>query len=479
MLRNAILAAFASLAVFAGAPAGAEALALAPNVEVANCTAEQKTKAQRAAAAYARAIPAARRAYFRTHKSAGQRRAFVRAQQAKLRRLRVAAACALVVPPPPLGPTVVPAAASPCMLAPNQRSTANELNWGFPLFHEGPLHTAGALPTAGQVRALVVAVDFSDAPAGLDAAQLAATAVSGLGRFEEYSYGRFSASAQIVTGWRRMPRPASSYASLSDGGDGARVFFTEVTGLVDAEVDFSTIDFVFVLAPGMAPYQRAGNPAWSVFPGRGFTRDGKEIRHATTMMRAFTQAHQDIASVANHELAHSLGLPESYRQTSTGTSFDLVGMWDLMSEPNQHHFLAWHKYRLGWIEQSQVTCLDAAGQVQVTLTPVETPRGMKAVVVRTGASNAYVVEVRRKIGLDANICREGVLVYTVDSQVDNGGGPIRVQRAAEDLPGEERQRCGTLYNAPFDVGQTFEDASVRVTVVRSSGSDYAVEVVRK
>ena len=106
-----------------------------------------------------------------------------------------------------------------------------------------------------------------------------------------------------------MPRPASSYASLSDGGDGARVFLSEVTGLVDAEVDFSAIDFVIVVAPGLAPFQRAGNPAWSVFPGRGFTRDGREIRHATTLMRAFTLAHQDIASTANHELAHSLGLP--------------------------------------------------------------------------------------------------------------------------------------------------------------------------
>ncbi len=365
------------------------------------------------------------------------------------------------------------------MLAPNQRATANELNWGFPLFHEGPLNTAGALPTAGHVRALVVAVDFSDAPASQDAAQLANITVSGLGRFEEYSYGRFSASAQIVTGWRRMPRPASSYASLSDGGDGARVFLGEVTGLVDAEADFSAIDFVIVVAPGLAPFQRAGNPAWSVFPGRGFIRDGREIRHATTLMRAFTLAHQDIASTANHELAHSLGLPEAYQQTSGGTRFDLVGMWDLMSQPNQHHFLAWHKYRLGWIEQAQVTCVDAPSQAQVTLSPLETRGGMKAVVVRMSPSQAYVVEVRRKIGLDGNLCREGVLVYTVDSQVDNGGGPIRVQRAAEDVSGPDRDRCDTLYNAPFEVGQTFEDASVRVAVVRSSGSDYVVDVTRK
>jgi len=328
------------------------------------------------------------------------------------------------------------------------------------------------------MRAVVIAVDFSDAPATQDAAQLASTTVSGLDRFSEYSYGWFSASAQIVSGWRRMPQPASSYASLSDGGGGARTFLNEATGLVDSEVDFADIDVVFVLAPGLAQHQQAGNPAWSVFPGGGFVRDGNEIRHATTMMRAFTQAHQDIASIANHEVAHSLGLPEAYQQSITGTRFDLVGMWDLMSEPNEHHFLAWHKYRLGWIPPTQITCIDSPREAEAILTPVETGAGMKAVVVRTTPSQAYVVEARRKIGLDGDLCNEGILVYTVDSQVDNGGGPVRIQLAVADVP-EEQNRCGTLHNAPWQPGQTFEDANVRVSVVASSGFDYSVIVTRK
>ncbi|CAN5285051.1 M6 family metalloprotease domain-containing protein [soil metagenome] len=470
MLRIlAILTLLAAVAIVAPGGAG----------NVATCTPEQKAKAQRAADAYARAIPQKRRAYFKTHKSAAQRKAFVKAQQAKLRKLRASAACTVPPPPPPPGPVIVPTASSPCMLAPNQRATEIELTLGFPLFHEGPVNTAGALPTGGQVRAVVIAVDFPDVPATQDAAPLASTTVSGLGRFEEYSYGRFSVSTQIVPGWRRMPRPASSYASLSDGGDGARTFLSEATGVVDAEVDFSNVGFVFVLTPGMAPFQRAGNPAWSVFPGRGFTRDGNEIRHATTMMRAFTQAQQDIASTANHEVAHSLGLPEAYQQTSSGTRFDLVGMWDPMSQPNQHHFLAWHGYRLGWIEQGQITCIDSPRDAQATLTPLETRAGMKAIVVRTTPTQAYVVEARRKLGLDSNLCKEGVLVYTVDSQVENGGGPIRVQRAAEDVPGEERNRCDTLYNAPFQPGQTFEDASVKVSVLATTGSSYTVAVTRK
>ena len=89
-------------------------------------------------------------------------------------------------------------------------------------------------------------------------------------------------------------------------------------------------------------------------------------------------------------------------------------------------------------------------------------------VVRTAPSNAYVVEARRRVGLGSNCCKEGVLVYTVDSQVSNGGGPVLVQRAAEDVPGEEQNRCGTLYNAPYTTGQTFEDANVRVTVTAAT-----------
>jgi M6 family metalloprotease-like protein len=365
------------------------------------------------------------------------------------------------------------------MLAPNQRSADNELTWGFPLFHEGPINTAGALPTGGHVRAVVIAVDFSDAPATQDAAQLAASTVSGLDRFGEYSYGLFGASAQIVPGWRRMPRPVTDYASLSDGGPGARVFLEEATALVDAEVDFAGVQFVYVLAPGLATHERAGNPAWSVFTGRGVTRDGNEIRHATTMIRAFTTPFQNIPGIANHELAHSLGLPENYQLISGGaTRFDLVGMWDLMSIPNQHHFLAWHKYRLGWLDQPQVECVDSPRTVQTSLSPIETPGGMEAVVIRTAPSFAYVVETRRNIGLDGNLCREGVLIYTVDSQVDNGGGPVVVQRAGEDVPGPERDRCGTLYNAPFQPGQTFSDANVRISVLESSGSHFTVEVAR-
>jgi WD40 repeat protein len=58
------------------------------------CTAAERTRRGRAVAKYKREMAAARRAYFRTHRDARARAAFVKAQRAKLKRLeRSAAAC--------------------------------------------------------------------------------------------------------------------------------------------------------------------------------------------------------------------------------------------------------------------------------------------------------------------------------------------------------------------------------------------------
>ncbi len=69
------------------------------------CTAAQKAERQAVLRAYQRKMPAAQKAYFKAHAQANLRAAFVKAQQAKLARLRRAAAC-VVSPAVPLPPTV-------------------------------------------------------------------------------------------------------------------------------------------------------------------------------------------------------------------------------------------------------------------------------------------------------------------------------------------------------------------------------------
>jgi hypothetical protein len=69
-----------------------------PTVSLARCAASEKTTRQAAVVAYQKRILSDRRAFFRTHKSAKSRAAFVKRQQARLKALKTAAACTVAVP---------------------------------------------------------------------------------------------------------------------------------------------------------------------------------------------------------------------------------------------------------------------------------------------------------------------------------------------------------------------------------------------
>ena len=88
------------------------ALASAGAAQAATCSAAEKPAAQAALAAYQKKIPKERAAYFRKHKSAKVRKAFVKKQQAKLKRLRAAAACEVPPPPDTTAPTLSSAEAN-------------------------------------------------------------------------------------------------------------------------------------------------------------------------------------------------------------------------------------------------------------------------------------------------------------------------------------------------------------------------------
>lgn len=134
------------------------------------------------------------------------------------------------------------------------------------------------------------------------------------------------------------------------------------------------------------------------------------------------------------------------------------------------HPIAWHKWMFRWIDPEQITCLRAAGQLEETLTPTAQAGGQKMVVVPTGASTAYVLEVRRRLGYDRSICSEGVLVYTVNSQLRADQGAIEGKTSGSNCSPDV---------APFAVGQTYEDSAVKIEVLATDGSAYRVRVTKK
>jgi hypothetical protein len=95
----AVIAALVVIGIAAGGTATGTPGARAQAREaVAYCTAAEKAQRVAALKRYRGRMKSARRAYFRSHRSARARRAFVARQQAKLRALKRAAACRVVPP---------------------------------------------------------------------------------------------------------------------------------------------------------------------------------------------------------------------------------------------------------------------------------------------------------------------------------------------------------------------------------------------
>ncbi len=105
MLRRIEMAAFASALIGAFVVAGAATSAMPTDVTratqpSATCSAAEQYRRAKALGAYKKAMPKRKAAYFKTHKRAKQRAAFVKAQQAELKRLRQRTECSIAATPP-------------------------------------------------------------------------------------------------------------------------------------------------------------------------------------------------------------------------------------------------------------------------------------------------------------------------------------------------------------------------------------------
>ncbi|MFR0353148.1 M6 family metalloprotease domain-containing protein [Streptomyces sediminimaris] len=356
---------------------------------------------------------------------------------------------------------------------------------------EGVPTGTGYARSTGTVHALTLMVDFPDAPGPGKA----------MDRFREFfpktrqwfrtaSYGRLDYRPETpIRHWLRMPKPFKAYG-IERGApfdEGYRQLVQDIVSAADPQVDFRAYDFLNVLVtPNAGPSALdtvlsvtfAGNPDAPV-------ADGVPVANASFVYSRQDDGSGNYAStgyrVLPHENGHVFGLPDLYTQQGGGA----VGHWDIMSEDwgADNDLLGWHKWKLGWLDDSQVSCA-ATGTTDYTLTPLERAGGPKLVFVPVDSRTVYAVEVRVRAGNDAVVCRPGVLIYRVDSGVDTGMGPVRVFDSRRDSGGCTRSPNvqAELSDAPFTPGETFEDRrrGIRITVERGDRpGNYRVRVVRR
>lgn len=291
---------------------------------------------------------------------------------------------------------------------------AQQVGVGFPV-------PQPRLPALGTVRGTVLFVDFQDFTAQLTPQEVFAMVSPGAEqRFEAMSYGGMQLVLEPHLQWLRLSQDAADYgAGLTSGGE-HRAFIQEAVSAADADVDFSETDVLIVLsAPNAAgvPY----GPTWMGVPGFDIVADGNVITNGVT------SGHDLLywgSAWLNHELGHSMSLPDLYNFGAGPPGFTRpFSLMDLI-DSSAPELMAWERWQLGWLDDSQVAC-DAI-DADVSLTAIETAGGTKAAIVRTSETRVLVAESRRALGYDALLGEEGVVVSVVDASIPSGSGPIQV-----------------------------------------------------
>ena len=197
------------------------------------------------------------------------------------------------------------------------------------------------MPAVGDVTATVLFVDFPD----FEALRTTEDVFSILSpeaelMFGTMSYGRLSLTLVPHQQWLRLREPAQHYANGLSSFQGHKAFIEEAVRLADDAVDFSNTDVVVVLAAPSATPVGYG-PTWTGSFGTAIVADGRRITNAVT-------SGQDLlfwgSPWLNHELGHSMGLPDSYSYEGAGGFTRPFSLMDLINSVAPE-FLAWERWQ--------------------------------------------------------------------------------------------------------------------------------------
>ncbi|MFG2871914.1 M6 family metalloprotease domain-containing protein [Streptomyces sp. NPDC048338] len=378
----------------------------------------------------------------------GVERPRLRAVSAAFTSLAALAATGLVA-----GPAVGAPSAGPCALP---RTSAH---------HSLGLDTwNGSYPKpVDSLDAVMIFLSFPDSTPLTTTDELAADYFPGTDDFfRRASYGRFSLLPDVRREWTRMPQPSSAYDIRRDWDAGRRTtYLRDAIAAADDRVDFSRYDIVYLVADPDAP--GVDSDATKVVNlDHPLDVDGAEIKRVVTVF----ERHPPDRNVLAHETGHVFDLPDLYHRPVDGKGdWDThVGDWDVMGSQFglAPDLFGWHKWKLGWLERNQVTCVQGPDSRLLSLEPIAAAPvaggtvGNRLAVVRTGSGSVLAIEARGATGNDRDTCTEGVLIYRVRNEAASGDGPIEV---VDTHPHTEacwdRSVYPPLADAPLGVGETF------------------------
>ena len=394
-----------------------------------------------------------------------------------------------------------------------------------------PLPTWAAPPT-GKLRVAALFMDFPDAQASHTTHQEAALGLPYLEEFlESSSYGLLDVEINPHHTWLRAEKPYAEYVSEVRSDNYAFTLLNQeatehAVRLADDEFDFSTADLVLLAFPGSHFLSGSGQLGGTV-QGDGVEIPTVRVNSEPLAAPAGLAGLQSWGFAGAHEIIHALGLPDlrpdfvpgAYQRSRRFDNKRWInanfGPMNLLSWFPAHHndsrlqydrlrsdgstqkdyaghvhaleMLAWSRWQLGWLQGSQVRCVeDDDSAATVTLAPIAKPGdGVAMAAIQLSSHDVIVVESRRKLGYDRlgqhpihhlwrgtaqKLAAEGVLVYTIDTLRGSGWLPTRVA-------GDN----GNFEHDDFPVLQAGESVNVggyTITVTADNGDTHTVSITK-
>ena len=230
--------------------------------------------------------------------------------------------------------------------------------------------------------------------------------------------------------WVRMPSSINSYSlggSFFQGKFNPDAYFNfakEIVLKTDSNIDFTGVNFLFIVFPPGVRNEEIGTFLVHT-QGTYSTREGN-IFNLIMAGGDYNNANTYI-----HEFGHALGLTDIRDTLDVGNQKSDGMYYDVMNNYSYPELLVWHRFLLGFLETSQIHCINSTDVSTHWLVPVASAsKQVKGIVIPLSSTEAVIIESRRAIGFDTALSSRsdlvGAVVYTLDSKIPYRRTPVKV-----------------------------------------------------
>lgn len=254
-----------------------------------------------------------------------------------------------------------------------------------------------AFSSIGNVRVGVVPIDFPDAQGETNLSEIIEKEKRKVDAWLAFnSQGKQQYKWSILNEWVRAPKSSDTYNWVNPGNpQGVQVLSdaeiaNQLFSAASSKIDLSQLDYVFLLFP------KEQKGILQEIAGRSkpvTTPKGTFNLSYFGAGKYFVDTKQESWSIWVHEALHSQGL--AMHAPGNGSPLHIGGNQSGASS----NLSGWDKFISGWLDDSQVFCLqesNIAGQ-RITLASTDkTDAGYRLGVIKISQSEAIIIESRRK-----------------------------------------------------------------------------------